>query len=152
LAARPVGAQQGPDLFCTQDRQDGLDQRRLAHARAAGDDEQLGAQRQGHGVLLTRSQGDPELALHPRDGLRGVCRRPVGLTRRQALDLLGNRRLSQVQRRQKDAGLLVHRIGHQDRVGYFLGDRALDDLAGDLQELDRQAHQFAVGQPAVPLA
>ena len=104
-----------------------------------------------NGVLLTGGQVDPQLALHPRDGLVGVRRRPGGPACAKALDLVGDRALGLVQRRQEDTGLLVHRVGHQDLVGDLLVNRALDDLAGDLQELDRQRHQFGVRQPAVPL-
>ena len=150
-SASSGSAQQGVDLLGAQDRQDGIDQRRLAHSRAAGDDEQLGLQRQGNGVLLTGGQVDAQLALHPRDGLVGVSCRPGGLACGQALDLVGDRALSLVQRREEDTGLLVHRVGHQDLVSDLLVNRALDDLAGDLQELDRQRHQFGVRQPAVSL-
>ena len=75
------GAQQGLDLLGAQDGQDGVDQRRLADARAAGDDEQLRRQRQANGVLLAVGQLDRQLVLDPGDGLVGVRGRPGGRAR-----------------------------------------------------------------------
>ena len=75
LAARPVGAQSSSvDVLGGEDAQDGLDDGRLADARAAGDDQDLGGQGQADclasGLRLSLS--------------RSAARSRVGLRRRRS--------------------------------------------------------------------
>ena len=67
LAARPVGAARAmAGVLAGEDLEDAVDQGGLAHARPAGDHQQLGAQRQAHRLPLALGQGDPGLAPRPR--------------------------------------------------------------------------------------
>jgi len=46
------GAEQAPDFLGAEDKQDGVDQGRLAHARSAGDDERPARERLFHRLPL----------------------------------------------------------------------------------------------------
>ncbi len=114
------------------------------HTGSAGDDQNLGGQRQADGVLLARCQADCELLFDPRDGFGSIERGPGDAAGFEAPDLLGDRALGLVQRRQEDARLAVHRVRDDHRVGNFLGDCRLDDVAGDLEQLHCERDQLRV--------
>ena len=84
LAARPVGAHSATSTpLAAQHLQDGVDQGGLAHARAAGDHQHLGGERQAQRLPLAVGQGQAGPALDPGDRLAGVDRRPGRRARRR---------------------------------------------------------------------
>ena len=62
-------AERDPAPLAASDLQDRVDQGRLADARAAGDHQHLGGERQAHRLALARGQGQAGLLLHPGDRL-----------------------------------------------------------------------------------
>ena len=69
------GAQQALNTLRTQDHQDRVHQRRLAHARSAGDDYDPIAENRLQRLALAGSQRLPSPALAPRDRLLEINRR-----------------------------------------------------------------------------
>ena len=120
LAARPVGAHSSA-LTCLARRMVRMELTSvvLPDARAAGDDEQLGSRAPRRiACLLARRQVRSRASARPRGW---PCRRrthgQAAVPVLQALDLLGDRTLGLVQRRQEDTGLAVDGVGDQDLVG-----------------------------------
>jgi hypothetical protein len=136
---RPAGRRRQQDRggLGFEDVQDGVDQRGLAHARPAGDHQQLRAQREAHRLLLAPGQGDPGPGLGPGDGLLGVDRGPGQGAGQEPQQPLGYPPLGAVEPGQEHARPLLDRVGHLlqplgcllDGVEHGLAER-LDELSG----------------------
>ena len=134
-----------------QDGEDGVEQRGLADAGAAGDHQQLRTQRQPYGFSLARGQDQAGLALDPGDGLLridgGPGRRAVG----KAEQSLGNALLGAVKPGQEHAGALADRIGHHAALGQLQLQGRRHDLGRNLQQGRRLQMQLVRRQAAMTL-
>ena len=152
MAARPVGAHSRQvHALGGEDAQDRVDDGRLAHARAAGDDEHLRQQGQPDRGDLALGQRQAGLLLDPRQRLLRIDVGPGQLSVDQAQEPLGNDLLGAVEAGEEDAGRLADRVGDDRSLGQFEIERGLDQLLGDLQQLDGQRRQFLGGQSAMTL-
>ena len=145
------GAQQQAHALGGEDAQDRVDDGGLAHARPAGDDQHLRQQRQPDRGDLAFGQRQAGLLLDPRQRLLridvGPGQRAVG----QAQEPLGDDLLGPVEAAEEDAGRLADRVGDDRALGQFEIQRGLNQLLGDLQQLDGERHQFLGRQAAMAL-
>ena len=145
------GAQQQADALGGEDAQDRVDDGRLADARAAGDDEHLRQQGQPDRGDLAFGQRQAGLLLDPRQRLLRVDVGPGQRAVGQAPYPLGDDLLGPVEAGEEDAGGLADRVGDDRSLGQFEIERRLDQLRGDLEQLDGKRHQFLGGQAAMAL-
>ena len=144
FAARPVGAASATShALDAQDLQDRVDQRRLADAGTAGDDEDLRSQCQPHRLALTLGKGDARFALDPRNGFVGIDRWPGQRTGRECSQAPADGTLSPMQPGEKDAGPLVDGIGDHLTILQLHLQRALDDRGWHLQQIGGHRQQLA---------
>ena len=134
-----------------QDLEDAVDQGGLAHARPAGDHQQLGAQRQAHRLPLALGQGEPGLRLDPGDRLVGVDRGPgrAALASRSSRSAMPrSARCSPARNTQARA---LDRVGHHRALGELQLEGGVDQLGRDLQQLGGERAQLVRGQAAMAL-
>ena len=143
--------QRDPHALDAQDLQDRVDQRGLADAGAAGDDEHLRCQRQLHRLALAGGEGDAGLGLDPWDGFCGIDRRPGQAPLHSALIRAAMARSARCRPARKMHRSPSTRVGDDLAVLQLQIERGLDDLGRHLQQLDRHRHQLRQRQAAVAL-
>ena len=135
-------AQQKLHALGRQDAQDGVDDRRLAHARAAGDDSDLGGERQTHCLGLAGGQCEPRLPPDPRQRLLRVDVGPGQPARGDAGQPRRDRLFCPVETAEKDAGGVFHRVRDHGAFGQLQIERGADQVVGHFQKPGRQRSQF----------
>ena len=145
------GAQQQLHALCREDAQDRLDDRGLADARPAGDDQHLGHQRQPDrgDLALGKRQAGP--LLDPRQRLVRVDPGPGQRAVRQPQQPLGDDPLGPVQARQKHARRLADPVGDDRALGQLQIERRADQLLRHLEQLLGERDQLVGRQAAMAL-
>ena len=143
--------QGGLYLLGAQDPEDRVEQGRLADARPAGDDKQLGSKSKAHGVTLARCQLDADLALDPGDGLLTVDRRPGRRAPPQLAQPFGDAALGTMQAGEENAVAVIDRVRDDLPLRNLQLQSLLDGLGGHLQELRRELAKLVGRQAAMPL-
>ena len=92
------GCQMDPGLASQLKGQNRLDNRCLSGSRSAGDDQNIGIQGLGHGLFLPGGQIEPQMRLHPLQGLGAIHRRQSALFVLQSQQVAGHRHLAVVKR------------------------------------------------------
>src|SRR6202023_3774323 len=136
--------------FRYKDLQQRINQRRLADARAAGDDQNVGDQRRAQGLLLAIGEHQPGARLHPRDRSVGVNRRPGRSSARQRLELLGDLPFGPIESGEEYAAALLETIGDNRAVLKFESKGGLDKIRWNLEQLLREGNKFVGRQGAMP--
>ena len=150
MAARPVGAaSRSFDPLGGENAQDGVEQRRLADAGAAGDDRRLGAQHHLDRGALRRGERLPRLFLDPGDGLVDVDRRPWRRPLRQRLKPIGDASLGEIEPAQEHAGPIVDRVGDDLAVREFMFNAVRTIALVDFEQGDSQLDKILDRQPAM---
>ena len=134
-----------------QDLEDGVDQRGLADAGAAGDHQDLGAQCQPHRFPLAGSQDQAGSLLDPRDGPVGIDRGPGLASAAQPEQPLGDALLGAVEPGQEQAGAALGRVADDGTIGQLQRDRCIHHRDGDLQQRGGALAQLVRRQAAMAL-
>ena len=98
--------------FASERLQDGVEQRGLAHARTAGDDQNLAGEGEPERFALALGEADAGPRLEPGDRLGGVDLRPGRPSGSEGAQPLGDGLLGPVQAGEEDAAPILKRIGH----------------------------------------
>ena len=131
--------------------QDGVDQRRLAHARAAGDHQHLARQGQPERLPLAVGHGDAGPRLEPGNRLVNVDLRPGRPTGGQGAEPLGNGLLGPVEPGQEDAAPVTDGVSHHGAVLQFKFQRGRDPRGWHLDQRGRELDELVLRQSAVTL-
>ena len=142
------GAEQKLRTLGRQDAQDRVHDGGLADARAAGDDQHLGAQRQTDGLHLAGGEREPGAALrsmavpYPRRSPARACLPDKSRRSRSAIALLGV-----IEPAEKDTRRVAHAVGRDRSLGQLQIDRRPDQRLRHLQKLLGKRHQLLTGNP-----
>jgi len=131
--------------------QDGVDQRRLAHARAAGDHQDFAGQRQLKRVPLALSQGHAGARLEPGDRLAGVDLGPWRPPGAERAEPLGDGLFAPVQAGEEDAASVLDGVGDHSAILKLEIQRRHDLFGRHLDQLGRELDELVLGQPAMTL-
>ena len=140
-------------VFGGEDLENAADQRGLADARPARDDQQFVPARLPDRLLLPRGQLDPQAGLDPSDGLLHIdARQRVRCGRRQPGHGLRQADFGPVQCRQVKPRLAIHLGTHDGALGDGVLHRLLDGLPLDIDQPRRVLDQLGLRVGAVTLA
>ena len=140
-----------PERLGEDDPQERVDERRLADARPARQDEDLRAEEGAHGGALARGEHDSRPRLHPRDRRAGVRALPGRGAGREGRDPLGHDPLGGVERGEEDAGPSRLLLGDEPPVAELQAERLDDLLTWSPEELGRAGDERLPREAAVPL-
>ncbi len=143
------GAQQALHALGTQDHQDRVHQRRLAHARSSRDDHDPVRQNRLQRLALAGGERLARLPLAPRDRLVEINRRIEGCHPAKALDLCRDALFRLPQVRQEDQRLAVDLLQQQRPTREHLRQRLLDCGFRHFQQLHRRELEFPQRQGTV---
>ena len=144
------GRQQRRYALGAQNGQDGADDRSLADARSAGDDQHLRRQGLGHRVPLSRCQGHAEAGFDPINRLLGIDARPRRFACPQVPDGQRDGVFRMTQMRQEHARLAVDAVG-QHECPAISSRQVLQQRAINLEQLLGEREQLVLGQTAVAI-
>ena len=143
-------AERDRDGLREQDLEDGVDQGRLADARAAGDDQHLGNESDPNRLSLAIGKRQLRPLLDPRDGLVGIDRRPGRFSSRERLELFGDLPLGPVEASEEDAPAALEVIGDYGAIFELKAERRLDELRRHFEQRLSERDQLFGRQPAMP--
>ena len=133
------------------DPQDGVEQRRLADAGAAGDDRNLRPEDHRDRGALRRGQRLAGLLLDPWNCLVGVDRRPWRRPLPQSAQQVGDAALGEIQPPQENAGSPLDCVRHDLAAGKLMSQGHVDDAGVDFEQCGRKFDQIVCRQTAMTL-
>ena len=143
--------QRNLDALGAEHLEDRVDQRGLADARTAGDDQDLREQSEPQRCPLALGERDAGPGLDPGHGLRRIDVRPGKHALLKGPETIRDGSFCPIQPGQEDAAAAVDLVRH-DLAGLQLQvQRCLNERRRDLQQLLGHGHQFIEGQPAVAI-
>ncbi len=143
------GAEGDVDALRHQHLQDGVHQRGLADARAAGDHQGLVRHSQAQGLALARRQGEAAAAFQPGNSLVDIEGGPGRFAAHQGLQALRDVALGPVQAGEEDAAALPERVSHHGILGEFERQRGREAVGRHLEQFGTGAQQVVLRQAAV---
>ena len=132
-----------------QDAQDRIHNRRLADARAAGDDENFRAKRELDRLLLTVGEREGRFGREPVDRLGGVDLRPGRLSGREPQDALRDPLLGLVKPGEKNALCFLDAVFHDCLFGKLERHGRLDECRRHFEQLFGERRELVHGKAAM---
>ncbi len=149
----PAGgsAQEEPCPLGCENAQDAFNNRGLADAGTAGEDQNFGHQRESDRGSLAFRKGKPDTLLDPWQCLVRIDPGPRGRAIRKPQQPLGDGALRPIQPRQKHAACFADAVGDNYALGQFEIECGTDEFYRHLEQLFCKRHELIRRQAAMPL-